>query len=71
MSADILEYSIKSAFNLSILECKYRTLIPVFAKLNLLIYPYWNVNTGATFYIPILGYLLIYPYWNVNLSIAI
>ena len=33
---------------------------------NVLIYPYWNVNTGKEGTSITVSMVLIYPYWNVN-----
>ena len=38
------------------------------ADLQLLIYPYWNVNTQINHLPSTICLLLIYPYWNVNPS---
>ena len=43
-AGDCVLYRYSDAFNLSILECKYKMAPLWFAKFPLLIYPYWNVN---------------------------
>ena len=35
-------------------------------NINVLIYPYWNVNNSSALLLDTTGAVLIYPYWNVN-----
>ena len=60
-----------SAFNLSILECKFWRFKLYIQTVKLLISPYWNVNTDTIDkLVPPLA-LLISPYWNVNFEITL
>ena len=55
-----------TAFNLSILECKFQFGTLGTLGTHLLISPYWNVNMCKSALPLLLKSLLISPYWNVN-----
>ena len=54
------------SFNLTLLECKYETLILVSSLKKVLILPYWNVNFCFAWPYSSRCVVLILPYWNVN-----